>query len=285
MTDSDMLKVALGGLAAVGGLGYGIYNQYSGSKKIDSALNSMKNYNGRIRNSGLSASDPDLIKLLKTEIGTKVPVAVVSDKDMIRDLGIGDNAFYVSPNDNAREYTDWIDDPTIKPKDVDKYGAVVLSDKFGSLPILAHELGHAKDYEEGNLPNSTVTNIGSLLGTGLGLAAFFGIPNLDIWRGHHPMTPVLTGAGSALAIAAITSWWRNRRVLGAESRASDKAKAAILRVAEKLNKQKELGNTDKLLDRAFSTYETAAKTERNSFLASALRYGGVLTLLSGLAGK
>lgn len=284
MTDSQTLQLALGGAAALGGLGWQIYNTIDGSKKINKALRSLQNYNGRIRNAGLSAADPNIVNLLKEEIKTKVPVAIITDKKKINELGIGNNAFFATPG-VAKRFAKELNDPSISEEDVAKYGAVFMSDKFGSLPILAHELGHAKDYEEGNLESPIVTGIGSLLGSGLGIASMFAVPHLmSGFRHKYSWLPGAAGAASGLAIFALTNWWANRRTLGSETRASDKAKVAISRVAERLGKQKELNGADKMLDQAFSTYETRAKTDNKDIAARAIKYAGMLTALAALKG-
>lgn len=282
MSSDNIVQLIAGSALGLGGLGYGLYNIIDTQKKLTKANNSMLNLNGRMRNLGMSATDPELGKLLKQEIGTDVPVAVVTDKNKINELGIGDNAFYVTPS-GAESYAEELG----IQGDVANKGAVIVSGKFGSLPILAHELGHAKDYEEGRLSNPWVNTLLQLGGAGLGLAAVYGVPEIvGSYTGNSdPLTPAISGIGSGLAIFALTSYLVNQRELGDERRASEKAKQALTRVAEKLGKHKELKNTDKMLDTALSTYEAQAKYEQRALLARALGYGGLLTAATAMLNK
>ena len=157
-----------------------------------------------------------------------------------------------------------------------------MSEKFGSLPILAHELGHAKDYEEGTLNNPTVTSAIKGIGAGLGLASAVLVPRLFFSKlaDYHPALPVGAGLASLLAITGLSSYWAHKRTMQSERTATDKAKKALTRAAERLGKQKELKNSGVMLDRAFDTYETAANTEMKDLLADVIKFGGLVTMLS-----
>lgn len=278
MTDEQTILAALGGAAMLGGLGYSLYNKVKGMNEINAASAALSRYNNELKRLGLTVSDKELRDAIKKEIGASAPIAVVIDKKKAKELGVIDNAFYTTPGYFNKEE---LKELGVKGP-VDKTGVIVMSDnKAGSLPILAHELGHAKDYEEGNLSKPWVTNLIRFGGLGLGIAG--GILAPRYLRFNNPYTALLTNVAATMLPIGLSSWWANRRTLGDERRASDKAKVALKAVGERLGKAYELRKSEKLLDKALSTYEIAANREARGHVAAAVRLPGLGTLAASLA--
>ena len=217
------------GVGGLGLLGYGLYRSYSSGKKTAKELNDLiKQLPSRMAKS--TATDMDSIS---SKLGLQIPIAVIQNNDKLaKQYGVLDNAFFMQPGAQAT-----IMAKSLKPyirKHYDKAkdsGLVVMSDKFSPVPILAHELGHARDHKDGNL--STTPNI---LAAALGFLTPFAMLksglSYDIAKEVADSTKSkflggLSSAAATLAVPALSSLFINYRTRAAERRATEHAKRIL----------------------------------------------------------
>ena len=273
--DKERLALYLAVALAGGGLGVRIFNKINSSIQMRRLHDRLTRSNKRLSELGLGKPSKYITDKLKASLGVQTPIIRVRDKELAKALGVDNNAFYVQPN-YAEPYAEILKpDPSYK-----KHGMVVMGDEdtFSDTVTLAHELGHSKDYQKGELPSFTTTAVGKTLGTlgtiGLGLFA------------HRPMNEYLTdklgiipgalGTTALIALPAVlTSYWANKRQAGAETRASNYAKEALATLTGKMRREGAKEGLDKDLDMALQTYTDSHKYQMIDDISRWVTLGGL----------
>ena len=263
------------------GLGLGGYNMYRSYKRNKQAKKDMDNLITQLPKQLAKTTAKDMDNISK-KLGLEIPVAVIEDDEMAKQYGVADNAYFMTPGFVSKALAKQLKDNIRKHHDkAGESGLVVMSNKFSPVPILAHELGHARDYKDGNL-NMWPSTLASVGGTLAGLGLWGSGAGDAVMDSVHKSTGSKTAGALARAAAIglpslLAGLYVNSRSRAAERRATAHAKAIL----DKYRNRRAVATAGQLLDRAYKTYEDAHDAELIADIAGGVGMGGLTGVMLG----
>lgn len=264
-----MRDILIGGGLALGGaslLGASIYNMNRAKKEASEA------FLEAIRDAKKSDMQRRTLDKLRGYADVDVNIGTMSKS--LQDSGLKNNAFYTPVSEYDKVTSDLI--ASKRPGDL---GTISIGDDARALPVVAHELGHAKNNKTGRLKTRILWQIlgGALGATSAGIG--YALHQTSRGNSDYPVMGLGITGGAALGLA-LGRLIANNAVVDEERDASNNA---IEYLKKMRRSKKQLAKDTRVLDKALNTYKTARIWDSLGTIGVGALGGGVMYLARKLS--